>query len=126
MSNGDPEPLPDDDLSGETEAPTRVSKARAVKKKKTKKRTSKTAVAQAPASDAVGKGAAVKSTAGKGTPAKRPKRTSGGHTRVQLGSTEMFVSREMAEALTAKDLRRLKAIFKRARKHAQKAAKKKR
>jgi hypothetical protein len=120
MSNGDADPLLEDDLSGETEGPSRVRKARAVKKA-TQKRTAKTAVLRAPASGAA-RGPAVKSTAAKRTPAKRSTRTTGGHSRVQLGSSEMFVSRDVADALTDKDLKRLRAVFKRVRKRAHRAA----
>lgn len=115
MSNGDADPLLEDDLSGETEGPSRVRKARAVKKA-TQKRTARTAVLKAPASGAA------RGPAAKRTPAKQSTRTTGGHTRVQLGSSEMFVSRDVADALTDKDLKRLRSVFKRAHKRARRAA----
>ena len=115
MSNGDDERLAEDDGTGEAETPTRGRKTRA-NKKKARKRTAKTAVPKTSAASAVVKGTAVKG----GT--KRSKRASSGQTRVQLGNSEMFVSGEMANALTNKDLKRLRAVFKRVRKRARKLA----
>jgi hypothetical protein len=116
MSNGDAQRLPEDGAPGEMEAPIRARKTRAMKKKTTKKRTAKTAVAKTPAKNAV-----AKSTA-KSTTTKPSKRTTSGYTRVQVGNSEMFVSREMAGALTNKDLKRLRAVFKRVSKRARKRA----
>lgn len=122
MSNGDAERLPEDGAPGATEAPTGVRKARAVKKATTKKRTAKTAVAKAPAKNVVVKGTAAKSTVAKRTTTKRSKRTISGYRRVQVGHSEMFVSREVADALTDKDLNRLRAVFKRMLRRARKRA----
>ena len=126
MSNGDAEPLPEDGAQDQKEAPTVVSKARAVKvTTATKKRTAKTAVAKAPASNAAAKSTVAKSKAARSpvvtsTTAKRSKGPTSGHTRVRLGNSEMLVSREVAGALTDKDLKRLRAIFKRTLKRARK------
>ena len=118
MSNGDAERRPEDDVPLEAAAPARVTKTRAAKKKTTK-RTATTAVAKAPASNAVAKGTR------RSTPGTRSKRMTSGYTRVQLGDSEMFVSRELAGALTKKDLKRLQAVFKRTRKRARKGDTKK-
>jgi len=123
MSNGDAEPLPDDGAPGETKAPTPVRKARAVKT--TKKGSANAPVATTPASKAVAKGTAAKRTVAKRTTAKRSKRTTSGHVRVKVGNSEMFVSREVADALTDKDLKRLRAVFKRLRKRARQRGTKK-
>lgn len=117
MSNGDAERLPEDGAPGATEAPTGVRKARAVKKATTKKRTAKTAVAGTPARNVV-----AKSTVAKRATTKRSKRTISGYRRVQVGHSEMFVSREVADALTDKDLNRLRAVFKRMLRRARKRA----
>jgi hypothetical protein len=118
MSNGDPERLPEDDMLGETEAPTSVRKARAVKT--TRKRIAKTSVPRTSAGSAVPKSTAAKSKVANKTTATGSKRTTSGYTRVPLGDSEMFVSREIAGALTKKDLKRLQALFKRMRKRARK------
>jgi hypothetical protein len=118
MSNGDLEQLDDDATPDEREAPSRVRKARAVKKTTPKQRTVKTAAARTPA-----RGAAARGPVAKGTPAKSSRRTSAAPMRVQVGSSEMFVTRDVAEVLTAKDLKRLRAVFKRARKRAAKKKK---
>ncbi|MBK5296732.1 MAG: hypothetical protein JJE40_06195 [Vicinamibacteria bacterium] len=110
MSNGDAERPHEDDAPLEADAPTGLSKARAVKTKTTKKRTAKTAVAKTPASKAVAKT----------TTAKRSTRTISGYRRVRLGHGDMFVAREVADALIDKDLKRLRAIFKRTLKRARK------
>jgi hypothetical protein len=115
MSNGDAERLPEDGAAGAPESPTLVPKARAVKATATKKRTAKTVVAKAPATNAVAKR----------TTARRPNRKTSGHIRVQLGKSEMFVSREVAGALSNKDLKRLRAVFKRTLKRARKRDRKK-
>ena len=114
MPNGDPEHPADDGALDDIEAPSPARKVRAVKKTTPKQRTVKTAAARTPA-----KGAA-KSPVAKGTPARASKRTSTAPMRVQVGTSEMFVPREVAEALTDKDLKRLRAVFKRARKRATK------
>ena len=119
MSNGDAERRPEDDMLGEAEAPAPVRKARV---KATRKRTAKTSVARTSASSAVPKGTVVKSKVAKKTPAKGSKRTTSGYTRVPLGDSEMFVSGEIAGALTKKDLKRLQVLFKRMRKRARKRA----
>ncbi len=122
MSNGDAERRPEDDMLGETEAPTSapVRKARVVKT--TRKRIAKTSIARTSASSAAPKGTVAKSKVAKKTLAKGSKRTTSGYTRVPLGDTEMFVSREIAGALTKKTLKRLQAIFKRTSKRARRAA----
>lgn len=119
MSNGDVEPRPDNGAPDQTEAPTPVSKAPAVKTA-TKKRTSKTAAARTTASKAAAKRPVVKRTTAKGST-----RTTAANTRVRLGHSEMFVSREVAGALSDKDLKRLRAIFKRTLKRARKTDTKK-
>jgi len=116
MSNGDDERRPEDDVPLEAAAPARVTKTRAAKKKTTTKHTAKTAVAKTPASNAV----AMKTR--RSTIGKRSKRTTTGYTRVRLGDNEMFVSREIAGALTKKDLKRLETVFKRTHKRARKRA----
>ena len=116
MSNGESAPVPEDRAPGATE-PTGARKARAIKKATPKKRTAKVAVATTPTVSAVVRK----------TPAKRSGRTTRGYTRVQVGQVEMFVSRDVAAAMTDKDLNRLRSVFKRIRKRARKrAAKKKR
>ena len=85
----------------------------------------RTAAARPPAGKAAAKGTAAKRSSAKGTTAKPSKRPTGGHTRVPLGSSEMFVAREVAGALTDKDLKRLRAIFKRTLKRARKGDTKK-
>ena len=107
MPNGDPEQLAGDGALDDTEAPSPARKVRAVKKTTAKQRVVKTAAAKTPA-----KGAAPKSP---GKTARASKRASA-PVRVQVGTSEMFVPREVAEALTDKDLKRLRAVFKRARK----------
>lgn len=131
MSNGDADPLPDDGAPGASKAPTPVRKARAVKP--TKKRKAKASAEKTAANSAVakGKGTSAKSTGAKGTgtksaTAKGAKRTTSAHVRLDVGSSEMFVSRDVADALTDKDLKRLRALFKRLRKRARKRTTKKR
>lgn len=120
MSNGDAERRPEDDMLGEAEAPAPVRKTRVVKA--TRKRTAKTSVARTSATSAAPKSTTAKSKVARKATAKGSKRTTSGYTRVPLGDNEMFVSREIASALTKKDLKRLQAVFKRTHKRARKRA----
>jgi cytochrome c553 len=121
MSNGDAEPLPEDAVPGASKTHSPVKKARGVKPTK-KKRNAKAPVAKTPVSDTIAKGTAVESTGAPRTTAKRSKGTTSAHVRVKVGSSEMLVSRDVADALTDKDLKRLRALFKRLRKRAKKRA----
>lgn len=121
MSNGDADPLTDDGAPG---AKTSVRKARAVKPTK-KKRIAKARVAKTPASNAAAKGAASKGTEAERATAQVSKRSTSAHVRVKVGNSEIFVSRDVAGALTDKDLKRLRSLFKRLRKRAKKRATKK-
>jgi hypothetical protein len=115
MSNGDAERLLEGGAPVEAKALSRVRKMRAVKKKTTKKRAAETAAAKVPA----------KNAAAKKTTTQKSNRTTSGYVRVQVGSSDLFVSRETADALTNKDLKRLRAVFKRVRKRARKRTAKK-
>lgn len=106
MSNGDAEPLPDDGGPDRIETPAPGTKTRP-RKTATKKRPARTA-------------AAGPSPFAKRASVKRSKRTISGYRRVLVGQSDMFVTREVADALTDKDLKRLRAVFKRARKRARK------
>ena len=123
MSNGDGERLPEDatdDTSDTVEAPAVKTKGRAVKKMT--KNTKKAAARKPPA-----KSAAVKSPAPKVAKSKRSERTTSGYVRVVIGNSDMFVSSETAAALKNKDLKRLREVFKRLSRRAQKStARKKR
>jgi hypothetical protein len=129
MSNGDGERLPDDatdDTTDAVDAPAGKTKARAVKKKKAKK-TAKKHAEKAAAPKPTAKSAPAKSPAAKVATSKRSERTTSGYVRVVIGNSDMFVSSDTAAALKNKDLKRLRAVFKRLSKRAQKStARKKR
>lgn len=115
MSNGEAERPLEIDAPNEAEAATPTSQARPVKPKAAKERTAKRAAAKTVA----------KSPVRTTTPAKRSKRPASGTVRVKLGSNAMVVSQTMADALTRKDLKRLREIFKRALKRAREGDEKK-
>jgi cell division septation protein DedD len=129
MSNGEGERLPEDateDTTDAVDAPAEKTKARTVKKaKKAKKAAKRTEKAAAPKLTA--KSAPVKSPAPKIAASKRSERTTSGYVRVVIGNSDMFVSSETAAALKNKDLKRLREVFKRLSRRAQKStARKKR
>ncbi len=131
MSNGEGERLPEDatdDTTDAVDAPAGKTKARAVKKKTKKaKKAAKKRTEKAAAPKPTAKSAPVKKPAPTLATNKRSERTTGGYVRVVIGNSDMFVSSETAAALKNKDLKRLRAVFKRLRKRAQKStARKKR
>jgi hypothetical protein len=125
MSNGEAERLPEDatdDTTDAVDAPAVKTKARAVKKKTKKtKLAAKKRAEKAAAPKPTAKSAAVKSPAPKIATSKRSERTTSGYVRVVIGNSDMFVSSDTAAALKNKDLKRLRAVFKRLSRRAQKS-----
>jgi cell division septation protein DedD len=131
MSNGEGERLPEDttdDTIDAVDAPAVKTKGRAVKTKtKKSKKAAKKHAEKAAALKPTAKSSPAKSPASKVATSKRSERTTSGYVRVVIGNSDMFVSSDTAAALKNKDLKRLRAVFKRLSKRAQKStARKKR